>query len=180
MARRDDVVHGYAQALFSVAEAEGALDQVEDELFRFARSVEQHGDLRDALADRSLPAERKKSVLSDLLGKKASPHTVSLLGFVVEAGRARDLGAIVDRLVELAAARRQRAVAEVRTAVVLQAAQRERLQKALEKATGKKIELRVLVDPSVIGGVVARVGDQVFDGTIRRRLELAREHVIGA
>lgn len=180
MARRDDLIRGYAQALFAVAEAEDVLDKVEDELFRFARSLEQHGDLREALTERTLPADRKKAVLADLLGEQASEHTLHLLGFLVESGRARDLTAIVDRLVEMAAERRQQAVAEVRTAVPLPAAQRTKLQKALEQATGKTVELRVMVDPSVIGGVVARVGDQVFDGTIRRRLELAREHVIGA
>ena len=180
MAGREDLIRGYAQALFAVAEAEGVLDQVGDELFQFARAVEEHGDLRDALADRSLPAEQKKAVLADVLGKRASDHTLHLLGFVMEAGRARDLGAIAGRLVELAAERRQQAVAEVRTAVPLADAQRKKLHKALEQATGKTLELRMLVDPSVIGGVMARVGDQVFDGTIRRRLELAREHVIGA
>lgn len=175
---RDDLIRGYAQALFSVAEAEGALDDVEDELFRFARTLDKEAKLRDALTDISLPAQRKRKLLDDILGQRANPHTVGLLGFVVEQGRARDLAAIVDELVRLAGERRQHVVADVRAAVPLTAAQQKRLAKALSEATGKQVELKVIVDPeSVIGGVVARVGDQVFDGTIKRKLELARERL---
>jgi F-type H+-transporting ATPase subunit delta len=175
--RRDELINGYAQALFSVAESEEALDDVEDELFRFARTVERQSKLREALTDIALPPERKRAVLTDLLGEQANPHTLNLLAFVVESGRARDLRAIVDRMVELAAERRERAVAEVRTAVPLTAERQQRLAAALSKATGKRVDVRVLVDPEVVGGVVARVGDQVFDGTIKRRLELARERL---
>jgi F-type H+-transporting ATPase subunit delta len=174
---RNEAARGYAQALFSVAGAEGVLDVVEDELFRFARTLERQVELREALTDPALPAERKRAVLDDILGERANPHTVSLLRFLVEQGRARDLGSIVDELVALAAERRQAAVAEVRTAVRLDAARRKKLTEALERATGKRIELKAVVDPSVVGGVVARVGDQVIDGSIRRRLELARERL---
>jgi F-type H+-transporting ATPase subunit delta len=178
MARREELISGYAQALFSVAEAEGVLEDVGEELFRFARALERQTKLRDALTDIRLPAERKRRLLNDLLGQKANPHTVNLLGFVVEQGRARDLGAIVDELVRLAAERRQHVVAEVRTAISLSDQQRRRLAAALSKATGKRVELKVVVDPdAVIGGVVSRVGDQVFDGSIRRRLDLARERL---
>lgn len=174
---RKEAIRGYAEAMFSVAEAEDALDAVEDELFRFARALEREQDLRDALADPALPADRKRAVLEEILGQRAHPVTVNLLGFIVEQGRARDLPAIVDELVALAAERRRAAVAEVRSAFPLDAEHRERLAEALGKATGKKVELKVVVDPSVVGGVVARVGDQVIDGSVRRRLELARERL---
>lgn len=177
MARRNERVRGYAQALFAVAEAEDAALDVEEELFRFTGALEQHPDLRSALTDPALPAERKRAVLEDLLGRRASPHTVNLLGFIVEQGRARELGFIVQELVNLAAERRKQAVAEVRTAVPLTEEQRTRLADALSRATGRSITLKMVVDPSVRGGVVARVGDQVFDGTVRRRLELARERL---
>jgi F-type H+-transporting ATPase subunit delta len=177
MADRDRLVTGYAQALFAVAEAEGTLETVEDELFRFGKAVEREPALRDALVDPSLPVDRKKAILEDLLGDKASPHTLGLLRFIVEQGRAKDLSRIVAALADVAAERRRKAVAEVRVAVPLDAARRGRLQKALAGATDRDVELKVLVDPSIIGGVVARVADQVFDGTIRRRLDLARERL---
>lgn len=174
---RKEAIRGYAQAMFSVAEAESALEVVEDELFLFARALEREPGLREALTDPALPAERKRAVLRDVLGERANPQTVNLLGFIVEQGRAKDLPAIVDELVALAAERRRSAVAEVRAAIPLDREHRERLAEALGKATGKKVELKVVVDPSVIGGVVARVGDQVIDGSVRRRLELARERL---
>jgi F-type H+-transporting ATPase subunit delta len=177
VARNRDLIEGYAQALLAVAEAEGAVESVEEELFQFARTLDKQGELRDLLTDVAVPVEQKLSVIEELLGEKASPHTLSLLTFMVAAGRARDLRSIVDRLAEMSAERRQRAVAEVRTAVPLTKEREQKLQTALSKATGKKVEVRAVVDPDVIGGVVARVGDQVFDGTIRRRLELARAHL---
>lgn len=177
MARRDPRIEGYAQGVFTIAEAEGALEDVEDELFRFAKVVERESALRDALADPALPADRKKAVIRELLGDRANPHTVNILGFLVEQGRGRDLGRIGEALVKLAGERRRRVVAEVRTAVPLSEEERDRLAAALSKATGRKVELKVLVDPSVIGGVLARVGDVVFDGTIRTRLREARERL---
>lgn len=170
-------IRGYAQAIFAVAEAEDVLETVEDELFRFARTVEQQHELRDALTDIGLPTERKRAVIRELLGEKATDQTVNLLEFIVEQGRARELSAIADELVALAVERRQQALAEVRTAVPLDDDQRRRLAEALRKASGKKVDLRVIVDESVIGGVYARIGDQVYDGTVRRRLELARERL---
>jgi F-type H+-transporting ATPase subunit delta len=177
MADRERMVNGYAQALFAVAEAEGTLETVEDELFRFGRALEREPGLRDALVDPSLPIDRKRALLQDLLGDKAGHHTVGLLGFIVEQGRAKDLPRIVTALADVAAERRRKAVAEVRVALPLDATRRGRLEKALARVTDRDVELKVLVDPSVIGGVVARVGDEVFDGTIRRRLELARERL---
>lgn len=173
----DRRIRGYAEAILAVAEAEGALDAVQEELFRFARTVEQQGDLREALTDIALPAERKRALIRELLGDRASDATVNLLELVVEQGRARDLSEIADELVRLAAERGQQAVAEVRTAIPLDEERRRRLAEALERATGRRIDLRAIVDESVVGGVYARVGDQVFDGTVRRRLELARERM---
>lgn len=172
-----EAIRGYAQALFSVAQAEDALEAVEDELFRFARALEQENELRESLTDPTLPVERKKAVLEDILGTAASRHTISIIGFLVEQGKARDLTAIVDELVALASQQRDAAVAEVRTAVPLEEGKRDELVKALEQATGKKVEARVVVDPSILGGVIARVGDQVIDGSIRRRLEQARDQL---
>jgi F-type H+-transporting ATPase subunit delta len=177
MASRDPRIEGYAKALLDIAQAEGALDQVEDELFRFARALENEIRLRDALVDPQLPVERRVAMLRELLGTKASQHTVNLISFVVEQGRARELTQIIDSLVELAAKERQKAVAEVRTAVALDDAQRARLERALRGATGKEITLKIIVDPSVVGGLIARVGDLVFDASVRRRLERAKEEL---
>lgn len=176
----DDTVHGYAQALLSVAEAEGALQRVQDELYAFAKAVERHGDLREALTDAALPPERKKAVIGELLGKRAHPTTVTLVGFLIDAGQARRIGAIAEELAKEAAHRSERALAEVRVAVPLSDAKKSLLADALERATGHPVELKIDVDPTVIGGVVARVGDEVFDGSLASRLTEAKQHLTGS
>ena len=173
----DRLVDGYARALLVIADAEGALESVEDELYAFSQAIQREPRLREALTDPQLPVERKRAMLQALLGQRASKHTVSLLGFVVEQGRAKDLDRIAVAVAEQAAERRRHALAEVRTAMPLDEERRARLAQALSKATGKELELKVVVDPSVIGGVVAHVGDQVIDGSIKHKLELARQQL---
>jgi F-type H+-transporting ATPase subunit delta len=172
---RRDLIEGYARALLGVARAENALERVSDELFRFAKAVEQNYDLKVALTDIHVPAERKQAVLHELVGERASPHTLNILEFVIHQGRAGELTQIVESLANLAAEERDRVLAEVRTAVDLDPQQRERLAEALARATGKRVDVKVVVDPSVIGGVYAKVGDQVIDGTVRRRLDELKE-----
>jgi len=90
---------------------------------------------------------------------------------VVGSGRGRDLPAIVDSLVQRASSAKQLDVAEVRTAVALSDDQQARLKAALENATGKQLNLKTVVDPTVVGGVVATVGDTVIDDTVRTRID---------
>lgn len=168
------LVGGYARALFSVAAAEGVLPAVEDELFAFGKALEQHLDLREALTDAALPAENKKAVVQEVLGERVHPVTIGLLGFVIDLGRAREIPDIVEELARMAAAEREHVLGEVRTAVDLSVDQRERLAQALSRATGHVVDVKVVVDPSVIAGVVARVGDMVFDGSVAGRLAAAK------
>jgi F-type H+-transporting ATPase subunit delta len=168
-------VDGYAAALVEVARAEGSLPQVENELFSFARSFESSDALRETLTDQTLPVERKLAIVEQLLGPKASPLTTNLVNFVVGAGRARELPQIIDRVVERAAAERKHVVAEVRSAIELDAARQKKLAKALSDNLGLDVEVKVIVDPSVLGGVSARVGDTVIDGTVRHRLDQLKE-----
>jgi F-type H+-transporting ATPase subunit delta len=179
VADKDALVRNYAEALFRMADAEGELDAVERRLFAFAELLERETRVRDALLDPSLPIENKRQLIVDTLRERANPLAVNLLGFLVEQGRAREIGQIVEALAEVVAATRERAVAEVRSAVPLGDARTKKLAEALTKATGRPIEIRVIVDPSVLGGVVARVGDEVFDGSVRSRLIGAREQLSG-
>jgi F-type H+-transporting ATPase subunit delta len=176
---KDAIVRSYAEALFRVADAEGELDAVERRLFAFAELLERETRVRDALLDPSLPIENKRQLIADSLRERANPLAVNLLGFLVEQGRAREIGRIVEALAEVVAATRERAVAEVRSAVPLGDARAKELAGALSRATGRPIEVRVIVDPSVVGGVVARVGDEIFDGSVRSRLIGAREQLTG-
>ena len=164
-------IEGYARGLFEIARAEGTIDEVEDELFRFARSYENSDELRNALSDEQIPAGKRQAIIEDLLGGKVTSTTTQLISMVVGSGRARDLPAIVDKLVARASSAKNLAVAEVRAAVALTPDQETRLAAALANATGKQVNLKVIVDPSVLGGIVATVGDTVIDGTVRTRIE---------
>lgn len=170
-----DRVTYYAQAMLAVAEAEGAPEEVADELFRFARALDGNDELRGALTDQRIEAARRQQIVEDLLGGKASPTTVGLVSMAVGAGRAGDLAKIADRVVALAASARGRDVALVRTAVALTDDQQTRLVAALKKAHGADIDVKVQVDPSVVGGIVTQIGDTVMDGTVRTRLAQLRE-----
>jgi F-type H+-transporting ATPase subunit delta len=172
-----DRVESYARAFLEIARAEGRLSEVEDELFRFARVFASSDELRLALTDPQLPAVRKVAVLEDLLGHKALATSEALALLVVVAGRAAELEAVVDRFVELAVAERDREVAEVRSAVPLTDADVERLREALSRATKKNVEVKVVVDPEVLGGIVTRMGDLVIDGSVRHRLDQLREQI---
>jgi len=167
----DSRIEGYARGLFEIARAEGTIDEVEDELFRFARSYESSDQLRNALTDEQIPASRRQAIVEDLLGNKVTPTTTQLISMVVGSGRARDLPAIVDKLVARASSAKNLELAEVRSAVPLTPDQETRLAAALANATGKEVNLKVVVDPTVLGGLVATVGDTVIDGTVRTRIE---------
>jgi F-type H+-transporting ATPase subunit delta len=170
-------IDAYANALLEVARAEGHLAEVEDDLFRFARVFEGSDELRLALTDPQLPAERRMAIVEELMGGKALATSAALAAFVVAIGRAGDLPEIVEAFVKKAANFRDKELAEVRSALPLDEGQRTRLAEALAAATGKQIELKVIIDPSVLGGLVATVGDTVIDGTVRHRLDQLREQV---
>lgn len=170
----DDRTTAYAEALFAVARAEGPLAEVEDELFRVAQAVRDNDELRDRLADPHIPVAKRQQIIVDLLDGKAQPATTNLVSLVVGNGRIRDLPAIVDALVDMAAREADKEVAEVRSTIALTDDQKARLADALGKATGKQIELKIILDPSIQGGLVAQIGDTVIDGSVRRRLDLLK------
>ena len=170
-------VEGYATALVSVARSEGVLERVADELFQLARTIEGNDELRTTLIDRAIPASRRIGVVEDLLGDRALPTTLNLVSMVIGAGRGSDLAAIADAVLRQAAEEQGQTVAEVRSAVALSDAQQERLAAALSKASGKNVTVQVIVDADVMGGLVSQIGDTVYDGSVRTRLEKMKERL---
>ncbi|MXW42503.1 MAG: ATP synthase F1 subunit delta [Acidimicrobiia bacterium] len=165
----------YADAVVSVAKAEGNLDLVADELFRVARAIEGSDELRMTLSDRQIPAALRQQIVEDLLGGQAADITTAMVSMIVAAGRSSDIAGIARETVELNARERGYSVAEVRTAVALSDEQTQRLATALSAATGHQVDVKVIVDPSVMGGVVATIGDEVIDGSVRHRLSQLRD-----
>ncbi len=172
MSERSDL---YADAFLAVLAAEGGVNERQDELFRVARVIEGNEELRSALSDPHIPAAKRQQIVEDLLEGKAGPATVGLVSLVVATGRIKDLSEIVDSLLALTAARGEKVVAQVRSAVELTDDQRRRLAESLKASTGKDVDVIVVVDPSVMGGLVTQIGDTVIDGSIRARLSKLRE-----
>jgi F-type H+-transporting ATPase subunit delta len=166
-----------AQATLAAADAAGDLDRVEDDLFRFGTLVASQPRLRAALTDPAIPLERKRALVGDLLSGRADPRSAALIELFVDVDQGRELDLRCRELAALAAARRNRLVAEVRTAVPLDGERQTRLASTLAQVVGKPVELRCTVDEAIIGSVVVRIGDEIFDGSVRSRIEQARERL---
>jgi F-type H+-transporting ATPase subunit delta len=166
-----------AEALLASEQAAGSLDEVEDELFRFARIVDRTPRLSLALSDRGLPSERKLALLERLLGDRVRPATRKLVERVVTRPHGRGVGREIEALADLASQRRHRSIAVVTVARPIDDAQADRLRVAIARAFGTEVILQVVVDPSVLGGVSVRVDDEVVDGTVLRRLAEAKRQL---
>jgi F-type H+-transporting ATPase subunit delta len=167
------------RALLTVAERDGSLEDVEDELFRFARVLDSEIRLRELLSDAGRPFETRQELLDSLVADKVGPVTLGLLRQAVRLRRARPLDTVVNNLAELAAARRERSVARVTAAGPLTAQHERRLADALSRIYGRPVSVQVELDPGQLGGLVIRIGDEVIDGSIATRLAQARQELSG-
>jgi F-type H+-transporting ATPase subunit delta len=174
-----DAVEVYAtSALLAAADRAGRLDAVEDELFRFARTIEADQAMRDALSYRTPGADRKAELVRRLLEDRAAPETVRLAEQAAAHPRGLRTEQVLEHFVEAAAERRQQTVAQVVAAAPLTVEQRRRLEDALRRRYGR-VRLNVDVDPEVIGGLRVQIGSELVDGTVAARLEDARRQLSG-
>lgn len=171
----DNQTSAYAEAMLLIASAEGNVAQITDELHQLGRALEGSDELLGKLGDATIPAALRRQIVTDLLEGKASDTVVGMVNMVVSAGRGRELPAIIAELLRSSAASHNKVVADVRTAVPLSGDQHARLAAALSAATGRDVEIRATVDPNVLGGVMAQVGDVVIDGSVRRRIAQLRK-----
>ncbi len=170
-------VGGYATAVFEELPA-SELEEIEDELFRFARTVADVPALRSALADRDVPVTERQGIIADLLAGKVRPATLRLVRYVVAGGRARDFAGTLEWLVERTAEARGWRVARVRAGQEVDGPERRRLEETLSRLAGSPVELQVTLDPTLLAGVDVEIGDLRLDATARGRLERLREHVM--
>lgn len=162
-----------------VAERAANTDEIEDELFRFERILDSDPQLERLLSDQQAPAEQRVGLLDNLISGKVRPGTRALLTQLVRTPRGRDLSTLVTEVAELAAARREESIAHVTAAAVLTAEQEERLAGVLSRIYGRRVTVRVEVDPEVVGGLVVRIGDEVIDGSLAGKLVKARQDLHG-
>ncbi len=166
------------QAIAAAAEAEGRLDDLEDELFRFSRIVASQPELRMALTNPFVPADDKRRLLSQLLAGKVTPEALRLITEAAVSPLGRSLDVSLEEYAQLAARRRERLVAEVHVAVAPSDQQRRRLSAALSEIYGHQVHLNVVLDPRVTGGMTVRVGDELIDGSVAARLAEAQRRLV--
>ncbi len=161
--------------LLAAAESEGVLDSVEDELFRLERILDAESSLTTLLDEATIPGPRRAELASQVLAAKVHPLTLALVRHAVTTQRKRSVLLAVDDLIEAAGARRQRFVARVVSAAELTDQQQGDLADRLSEMYGRRIEVRIAVDPSVRGGLVVRIGEEVIDGSVASRFNEIRE-----
>ena len=170
----------YARALLDVASREPStdLDAVERDLAAFANLFTEHPSLATVLLNPAVPAKRKQAAVAELTARaEVAPVLAKLLSLIAER----------DRLVllpDLVVAYRERLLdhqhvvrAEVTTAVPLDADRAEALEQRLSRVTGRTVRLAMKIDPAIIGGVVARIGSTVYDGSVTRQLQKMKERL---
>jgi len=158
------------EAEATAANAEGTLDRLQEELFAFESVLEQNPDLRAGLSLNGVEANFKSELLASVLGGKVAPSTLRLLTELVSALSGRTIELVIDLYIQTVAARRNRAIAVVRTRSALSASQTEKLTALLSKQVGQPVHLNVEIDPTVLGGISIRFKDEMIDGTISTRV----------
>jgi F-type H+-transporting ATPase subunit delta len=161
-------------ALLANADQEGDLAEVEDELFRFGQIVGGDASLASIVGDATVDPARRVTLVRELIEGKAKPVTVKLAGFAIEGFGGRSFLNGLTRLVELAAQRRESEIAYVTVAEPPSEAEETRLTTTLSRIYGRQVSLKLTVDPAVMGGMSIRVGSDLYDGTVARRLATVR------
>ena len=155
----------------AAAEKDDALDRLESELFAFTQTIQDSSELRAVLADRTVQSTAKKSALiRTLLNGKATESTIRLIGAMVDQPRGRNVEAGMRDLTEAVAARKNRTIVHVKSAIALSKEQIDRITKSLSAQIGATVRLNVEIDSKILGGLSVRFGDELIDGSIATRI----------
>lgn len=172
MARRDTAARRYAEAAFEIGRSDRTLDAWERDLVQLSAALDDDG-LRTLLEHPAVPFADKERVLRRVVGDVA-PEPLNLVLLMVRRGRPRAIARMAERFADLVRRERGIALAEIRTALPLDEAQRTAVMDRLAQLTGDTIEINEVVDESLIGGITVRIGDRLYDASVRNRLERLR------
>lgn len=173
--RSSELVETYARVLFDLASLSDATDAADEGLQSIVNAVRGNVDLRDALSDTSIPAEKKRDILRDIFGGVVEPEALAIVTLLVDRGMTDRLGELSRLYSEIAERERGIVVAQVTTAVPLTDALRAKLTEKLSAALGHAVSLRESVDASILGGIVIRVAGKVLDGSVTSQLKDVRQ-----
>lgn len=175
----EEIAQVYARALFEVAKEQDKLDLVREQLGQFAGALNENGDLRVFFFSPYFSTEEKKDGLHRAL-VDADPAIVNFLEALLERHRMPVVFRIRDAYERLWDAENQTLPVEVTSAVDLDAATVKSIGERIGQQTGQRVELTSKVDPSILGGIVLRVGNSILDASIKHRLDQLRKHVAQA
>jgi F-type H+-transporting ATPase subunit delta len=173
MARQQTAVRRYAEAAFEIARSDKALDAWERDLATL-RDLVAHREVRALVQHPAIPYATKERIMERLAGKDVAVGPLRLVLLMIRRGRPRAIASMVDHFAALLRRERGISLAQVRSAFPLEAAQRTAVTARLREITGTQIELTEQVDPALIGGIAVRIGDQLYDASVRSRLERLR------
>jgi len=173
MARRETVARRYAEAAFEIARSEKALDGWQRDLAGLGEALG-HAELRRLLEHPAVPYAQKEKVLRRVAGEGVNPEAVNLVLLMVRRGRPGAIDRMIEHFAALVRHARGIELAEVRTALPLDDDQRAAVQERLGELTGEKIEMNEVVDEALIGGIAVRIGDRLYDASVRNRLQRLR------
>ena len=169
------VARRYAQALTEEAQSGGSLDAVDADVALIRATLDGSRDLRLALTSPVVSHDKKKAVLHGLFSGRVSDLTLRFLDLLVSKQRDGEIPAVLDAYRQLRDERLNTVEARVRTAKPLGPDQRDQLQAALEARAAATVRMRIDVDPSLIGGLVVRLGDVVYDQSVKHQLDTLRD-----
>jgi F-type H+-transporting ATPase subunit delta len=176
--RGGTAAHRYAKALFGLAEDEHRHREVRVELDNLSSLFEGSRELREALLTPLHPASGRKAALREIAGRiSVSPLVQNFISYLIDQRRLIDFDAIVEAFGEFADNAEGLLTAEVISASPLDDRRKDRLRRALSERTGREVRLEIEVDPALIGGAIAKVGDLVFDGSLRTQLGQLRANL---
>lgn len=167
----DPITTGYARALLEMAQAEGVVSRIEEELFRLRELIKANPALLEFLKDANIKREGKRQALSELFQGHVQPLLLNLLLTLADQDRAGRVLQVIEEFSTVASASRQTVTGEVTTAMPLDETTLARLAAELTKVTGKNVQLLQKTDPAILGGVVIKVGEQIIDSSLRRKLD---------
>jgi len=171
----DPINTGYARAMLELAQAENVVGRVEEELLRLRELIKSNPSLLEFLKNPNVKHEGKRQALSELFENRVHPLVLNLLIGISDLDRGGRVLPIIEEFSAQAAAARQTVTGEVVTAIKLDDAMLKRLADELSRTTGKNVHLFQKVDPSILGGAIIQIGEQIIDGSLRRKLNQLKD-----
>lgn len=169
----------YARAVFTLAREESRIPEVRAELDELVSAISNNAELHSVLLTPLRPVRERKAVLQGLTQQmQLSPTVRHFVSFLIDRRRLIDFSEVAEEYARLADEASGLTTAEVVSASELDERRKDRLRRALSERTGREVRLEVRVDPSLIGGAIAKVGDLVFDGSLRTQLSQLRGNLM--